>query len=704
MNENQEDTKNNAQPQILAEQNTGSEDINFFSSIKFKVWLGLLALTILPLFSVGFYSFSNLAGVSRNLLIESNVQAFQQVKYEVDQYVATYVDLARFLANDERLKQPGSSEAASALQQLDQSYEYVERIVLCDQKGQLLRHSKPDSNAISALTIPEKMLANSGQAIMFAPEAFLVKSVINTENEQLSLITTISFLKLRKSLEGITFGTNFRYFLVTQDGENLLNQPQFPQELISDLMQRPCGAYDVSVKNGSVSPQVAISLPILHYNLRIFVFQNAGEVYAVASSIKSKTINFVVIIGLLALLLGTWLAVRLTRPVIDIANTANLLSDGNLEVQVQAQSNDELGFLANCFNKMARRIRNKVFELSALYRVSQIINAAATYQQALDECLTHLVDIFKAQRGSIMLLNDDRTRLSVESVRTAGQIDNETAAPERKSKIEIEVGEGIAGQVVASGLPVLSMDCANDERFKKYENDSEFKAPQTLISVPLNVHSSCVGVVNLADRSTSQPFSEEDLELLQAIASQMAMSIDNARLHELTITDELTELYVQKYFHIRLEDEIKRAIRFSFPLSLVMFRIDGLTNLKEKYGTKICDASLWEIGRILRESVRATDIPCRSGNDEFAVILAHTNAQQGLIFAERLRERIAGFAITRGDVSFSLTISMGLIQFESPRFDADKLVKEAALLIDQSQKAGGNITSVSPAGEAKNES
>jgi diguanylate cyclase (GGDEF)-like protein len=667
-----------------------NEGLPFFSSIKFKVWFGLLILTILPVLSIGFYSYNNLAGVSRDLLIESNIQAFQQVKYEVDQYVSMYENLTGFLANDDRLINPSSTDAAQALKQLDQSYEYVERIVLCDFDGNLIQHSKPDASSITKLNIPEKMLAQSDKKIMFAPEAFLVKALIPGDKTNFQLISTISFLKLRKSLEGITFGTNFRFYLVTQNGENLLEQPNFPAELISDLMHRPCGAYDL--KLASTQPQLVISLPILHYNLRIFVFQDAGEVYAAAKNIKDQTLNFVILIILLTLILGTWFSVKITRPVIEIANTANLLAEGNLEVRVKTTRRDELGFLASCFNKMTRRIRNKVFELSALYRVSQIINTSATYQQALDECLSHLVEIFKAQRGSIMLLNDDRTRLSVESVRQAGQIDDETLSTEHKSKIKIEVGEGIAGSVVATGEPVLSMDCANDERFKKYGENSEFKAPDTLVSVPLTVHNSCVGVINLSDRSTSQPFNNEDLELLQAIARQIALSIDNAKLHELTITDELTELYVQKYFFIRLEDEIKRAIRFSFPLTLVMFKIDKYSEFTGRHDGKICDAALWELGRILRESVRATDIPCRSENDEFAVILAHTNSDQALIFADRLKERVAAFTINRGKVSANLTISLGIAQFEQGINGTDELVKRAREATDKSLEAGGNKT------------
>lgn len=58
----------------------------FFKSIKLRAWLGIFLLTILPSLPLGLYSFNILGEIARDILIEGNIQAFQQVKYEVDQY------------------------------------------------------------------------------------------------------------------------------------------------------------------------------------------------------------------------------------------------------------------------------------------------------------------------------------------------------------------------------------------------------------------------------------------------------------------------------------------------------------------------------------------------------------------------------------------------------------------------------------------
>jgi len=260
-----------------------------------------------------------------------------------------------------------------------------------------------------------------------------------------------------------------------------------------------------------------------------------------------------------------------------------------------------------------------------------------------------------------------------------------------QQRFALKVGEGIAGEVARTGDAILCMDCRSDERFKNYDSSAGTRPPETLISVPLTVHGNTMGVINLADRSNSRAFTSEDLDLLLAIANQMAMSIDNARLHELSIIDGQTELYVKKFFEIRLEDEIKRARRFAFPLTLVVFAVDGFARLPEKYGATAAEVTLFEIARILRDSVRATDITARTGNDEMAAILAHTSAEQSLIFAERLRERIAAFQIKRDEFEFNVTVSIGICQYENSVERHYQFVERVNEALETSRKTG-NVT------------
>lgn len=673
--------------------------IPFMHSIKIKALAGIVLVTIIPLILLGFSSFSILTNISGDLLVKSNTQAFQQVKYEIDEYVNNYEKLIRYLANDNRLSDPSSQAAAEALRQMDKAYEFIDRIIICDSTGKVLQHSKKDLNSINSLTVPEEMSLVASQTVMFSPEAFQVKVPLNNVKGKPNLIATVSFLKLRKSLEGISFGTRFHYYLVTSEGENVLDQEDFPKELISALIEKPCGAYGVKEVDGTGKSQVAISLPILNYNLRVFVFQDADEVYKIASAIKHRTYVVVFVLGFLALLAGAILTKHFTDPVISIAQKANELSEGNLKVNVRLKRDDEIGLLANSFNRMTARIRNKVFELSSVYKISQLISSASTYQQALDTCLTHIVTMFLAKRGSIMLLSEDNTKLRVESFKIFGS--EEALEPEEPAKkFELKAGEGIAGQVVETGNAILCSDCKNDERFKNYEADGK-KPPITLVSVPLTVHGKVFGVINLADRSTSSLFNEEDLALLKSIASQVAISIDNAKLKELALTDDSTGLFVEKYFKIRLDDEMKRAKRFNIPLSMAYFRIDNIESVIEKFGKKAEKFVFTKIADDMISSVRGTDVPCLYKKNIIAVILAHTTDEQAVIFAERFRKKVADYTYDFENQDLKVSLSVGINELSGEKVTREEFVNATSKALKKSESSGGNQSTVLPEKKVK---
>ena len=685
--------------------------VDFFKSIKLRAWLGIFSITIIPLFLFGVYAFDAIGNVSRDVLIESNVQAFQQVKYEVDEYVSNFDELIRYLATDERFKKADQfNSAVETMRHLDQSYESIEKILWVDSKGNLKAHSKRDSNSVTKMSFAEDALAKSNQSYMFAPEAFLVKAKISDAVDSDAIVATISFLRLRKSLEGLTFGTKFRYFLVTETGENILDQSDFPRETIADLMGKPCGAYDLLPLTDNGSPQIAISLPILHYGLRIIVFQDSGEVYEIARSLGKKIFNFILLLCLISFIFAIYLSWSITAPVADVAEKAILLSEGEKDVTVEVKRNDELGFLAKCFNSMSSNITRRMTEINALYKVTNYINNSSTSRKALDLCLEHIIDIFYAKRGSIMLLNEEKTALVVESFKLAktdeqkSDSSNESHINDNKDEsieeenispvhFELKIGEGIAGKVAATGEPILCEDCYTDERFKDYSNDKS-RSPKTLVSVPLSVHNKIIGVVNLSDRSNSKPFTDSDLSLLTAIANQMAMSIDNARLHDLSVINEQTDLYVRKYLDIRLDDEIKRSKRYDIPLTVALFSIDGFAELNTKYGNNACESALYEIGRLLKKTIRATDIPAEYDCNKLCVVLSHTTQEQAKLFADRFLLIASEYEIKRTKTPFKITLSVGLCQYSNDKNYSynDLLIRSDKALIESRKK--GNITTI----------
>ncbi|MBF0500259.1 MAG: diguanylate cyclase [Candidatus Riflebacteria bacterium] len=676
----------------MIKKSVSPRQIPFFHRLKVKTWIGVFLLTVVPLALLGWYAVGLFAGISRDQLLRSNLQAFQQVKIEIEHYVNQHVELIQFLRNDARLAR-GGVETSDALLALHRQYEFIERLVLCASEGSILANAGAENASSPVLSDVERGMLGSNSTIQFISGSFVFRATTEDGTGR-SLLGTVSMQKLRKTLEGAAFGTSFRYHLVTREGKDILGQTDFPRALIDGLLQLPFGAYDIAPGTETGITKVALILPILRFGLRVIVVQDAMEVYAGVDRLRRNVIFVVVGVCLVAFLFGTMFSIGIASPINRIAHTANQMALGNLNVSVPANRKDEIGFLASCFNRMTSNIRKKVFEITALYKISEIINQAKSYQQALDQTLAYIVTIFLAKRGSIQLIDESGLELRLKSVREFVQLGDKSDKPDKAptEHINLKLGEGIAGIVAQSGQPILSMDCANDERFKPYGDDL-LEPPKDLLCVPLLIQGKACGVINLVDREPS-PFLGDVMELMTSIANQTALSIENAKLHELAITDGLTRLFIHRYFQLKLDDEISRFKRHQEVFSLVMFDIDHFKKFNDTYGHQLGDAVLRETARLVKETVRPTDIPCRYGGEEFAIILSHTLAEPARLFAERLRERIETHPFPGHTEPLRVTISIGVAEF--PRMAATKmeLVKHTDQALYACKHRGRNCVTV----------
>src|SRR5450756_393413 len=131
-------------------------------------------------------------------------------------------------------------------------------------------------------------------------------------------------------------------------------------------------------------------------------------------------------------------------------------------------------------------------------------------------------------------------------------------------------------------------------------------------------------VVFCASAMAIEKMSDEDRLVLQAVASELVVAVENSQLYKLTkrlsITDELTGMFNYRYLQQRLDDEIERARRYGRSLSLLMLDADDFKKFNDTHGHLAGDVALTEIGEVLRDSVRDIDVACRYGGEEFAIV------------------------------------------------------------------------------------
>jgi diguanylate cyclase (GGDEF)-like protein len=165
------------------------------------------------------------------------------------------------------------------------------------------------------------------------------------------------------------------------------------------------------------------------------------------------------------------------------------------------------------------------------------------------------------------------------------------------------------------------------------------------VTAPLFSGQRLLGLLELVSEP-ARAFAEDELEILQLVANQTATAVENARLYGrvelIAVTDGLTGLYNHRHFYERLAQEVKRALRYHLPLSLLMIDIDDFKLFNDRLGHQAGDALLRDLAGVLTSETRQQiDIVARYGGEEFAVLLPSTGPVGAAAVGRRLRDRIA---------------------------------------------------------------
>jgi diguanylate cyclase (GGDEF)-like protein/PAS domain S-box-containing protein len=163
-------------------------------------------------------------------------------------------------------------------------------------------------------------------------------------------------------------------------------------------------------------------------------------------------------------------------------------------------------------------------------------------------------------------------------------------------------------------------------------------------------------------------------------------------------TDQLTGLFAQRHFFKSVDDEIRRAKRIPYPLSLLLMNVQDFSSFNESNGRKRGDELLKELGTVIKRCIRKDlDIPCRYGGDEFAVILPNAEKGEALVVAGRIRERASR---RLGGVELRVGIAEldGVVSSDEFIAEAEKAMKLQTIF---HEKKSGKIVPIDKAREEK---
>ncbi len=176
------------------------------------------------------------------------------------------------------------------------------------------------------------------------------------------------------------------------------------------------------------------------------------------------------------------------------------------------------------------------------------------------------------------------------------------------------------------------------------------------------------------------------------IASLLPLHVvpSRAELEMLAKRDALTGLYNRHALQEQLSAELARAIRYQYPLSLMMLDIDHFKQINDTHGHPAGDACLRKVAGLLLSSCREQDFAARFGGEEFVVILPHTDVEDAMHCAERLRLQVEQSELRYGKSTFRCSVSIGVAGLSEERSQPEALIEAADGALYQAKRTGRN--------------
>jgi diguanylate cyclase (GGDEF)-like protein len=218
--------------------------------------------------------------------------------------------------------------------------------------------------------------------------------------------------------------------------------------------------------------------------------------------------------------------------------------------------------------------------------------------------------------------------------------------------------------------------------------------PPAYICLPMVALGETLGVLHISAPS-SAVFTPGRLALIQKIGEYAALRLANLRLrdklHDQSIRDPLTGLYNRRYMEATLEQELHRSTRRHTGLGVIMADIDKFKACNDTFGHDAGDYVLKEISALLRRSVRASDIVCRYGGEEFLIVLPDSSPESVREKAAQMCTAVAELKLEHAGRSLGrITASLGISYSQDGALKTDDLMRSADQALYDAKRQGCN--------------
>lgn len=218
---------------------------------------------------------------------------------------------------------------------------------------------------------------------------------------------------------------------------------------------------------------------------------------------------------------------------------------------------------------------------------------------------------------------------------------------------------GIVGRVYQTGNPYLSADVEKDPTFYGTIDEKLGHKTHSIVAVPIYIGKHVCGVLELINRLEGKSFTRRDMTLLEIFAGYTSFTLQNAldakRAHELAKKDDLTGLYNDRWFHVRLTETLTEARKSGNEAVLLFMDLDRFKFVNDCHGHLAGSQVLREVGFLLKRIIQRGDATvARYGGDEFVMILPDTSLEEGLAVCEDIRKAVEATTFLEREWGFSM--------------------------------------------------
>ena len=340
-------------------------------------------------------------------------------------------------------------------------------------------------------------------------------------------------------------------------------------------------------------------------------------------------------------------------------------------------------------------IERSKYELSRFFDASRRLGGTLKPEEVYEVALECVGDIAPYEFAAITLFDDEAEEHRVVAIDRAQDFPD---VVDGWNDLAFTPNTGLVSMVVKNRHYLPFGGQLREGRTVLFTRDEVVEELKSALVLPLVVGDKPIGTFVVAHRAANQ-FGSDRREMLEVVANQVAVTLQNARLYaqmeQMATTDGLTGLANHRTFQMKLDETIARHRRQKRAFCMLLTDIDHFKSVNDTHGHPVGDEVLRQVAKCFKDNLREIDVPCRYGGEEFAIILEDTDLEGARIIAERLRTEVSKLGFTSDVGAFSCTISIGLSHWPSDAPDKKQLVELTDQALYHSKHNGRNqVTAV----------